>query len=114
MATETKIYDMPIEPTLSVDLHRQERAFWEDVSRIVRIIAQRHRARSDVLSWQLVQDVLEEALSDLGLAARWPTETIDRLAARSPVPPFEGWISTDHAIAMCELAKPIVSVFRDS
>jgi hypothetical protein len=97
---------MPIEPTLSVNLHQQERAFWEDVSQIVRTIAQRHRAKSDVLSWQLVRDVCEEALADLGLAARWSTETIDRLASRSPVPPFDGWISTDHAIAMCELDKP--------
>ncbi|MBN3761267.1 hypothetical protein G3O01_10600 [Burkholderia sp. Ac-20365] len=75
-------------------------------------IAQRYRSNGAGLTWQLVRDIREEALADLGLAARWPGEMIERVASASPIPPLDGWIGPAEIGGLCDLARTIADVFR--
>jgi hypothetical protein len=101
--------EQPIEDDL-VPQVRQTR-FHRDAERVVRIIAERHRASGAVLTWQLVREIREEALADIGLASRWPAQLLDALAAASVVPPLDGWLSQDEMESLCDFAKPIRETF---
>ena len=95
-----------------IDTTVRRAAFARDVAVIVRIIAERHRAGSACLTWQLVREIREEALADLGLASRWPVELLDELVAEFPVPPFEGVLSSVEMDSLCEFARPIRDTFQ--
>jgi len=92
----------------------QRAAFLADATRVVRVIAQRHCASGAALTWQLIRDIREEALADIGLASRWPAQMIDQLAATSSVSPLDGRVMAEEAVTLCELATPIWTAFEES
>jgi len=94
--------------------HILRAAFRADVTQIVRVIAQRHRASGAALTWQLVRDVREEALADIGLASRWPISMIEQLAAASPVPPSDGQLTAADVDGLRDLAAPIREIYLES
>src|SRR5260370_31842001 len=92
-------------------VQRGRAAFLSDVERVVRVIAERHRAQGAPLTWQLVRDIRDEALADIGLAARWPAEEIQRLAEATSLPQADGWISPNQIENLCDLARPLSHPF---
>jgi hypothetical protein len=92
-------------------VQRGRAAFLADVDRVVRVIAERHRAQGAPLTWQLVRDICDEALADIGLAARWPAERIEQLAVATSLPPVDSWLTPADTENLFDLARPIAQTF---
>lgn len=95
-------------------LQRGQAAFAADVARVVQTIAQRHRAVGTPLTWQLIREIREETLADLGLAARWPAVLLEQVAADAVVPSQDGGLSAEDISALCDLARPVGLVYGDT
>lgn len=93
-------------------VQRGRAAFLADVGRVVGTIAERHRAAGALLTWQLVRDILEEALADIGLAARWPVALLEEVAAAAAVPPLDGCLTDSDMSTLSDVGRPIVITFR--
>jgi hypothetical protein len=91
---------------------QQLAAFDADLAQVLRTIAERYASNGAGLTWQLVRDIREETLADLGLAARWPVEVLERVATHSGVPPLDGWIVPAEIGGLCDLARNIANVFQ--
>ena len=95
-------------------IQRGKAAFATDVARVVQTIAQRHRAVGTPLTWQLIREIREETLADLGLAARWPASLLEQDAADAVVPPQDGSLSAEDIRTLCDLARPVADVYEDT
>ncbi|MFM0046085.1 hypothetical protein PQR05_30155 [Paraburkholderia sediminicola] len=95
-------------------IQRGQAMFVADVGRVVATIAERHRATGAPLTWQLVREIREEALADIGLAGRWPAQVLDELCSIDLAPPLDGPLRQQDLATLGELGRPIANVFRDT
>lgn len=61
-------------------IQRGRARFEADVTQTVRIIAERYRATGATLTGDAARAITEEALADVGLASRWPEDSLAALA----------------------------------
>jgi len=92
-------------------VQRGRAAFQADVGRVVRNIAERHFSAGEQLTWQLIRDIREEVLADLGLAARWPTDLFDELTTATAIPRLDGCPTEDDIGTLAWFGRPIAMVF---
>lgn len=95
-------------------VQRGRATFLADVNHVVATIAERHRAAGAQLTWHLVRDIREEALADIGLAARWPAELLNDLALAAVVPPLDGPLSAADFDSLCGFTRQIADTFCDA
>jgi hypothetical protein len=86
--------------------------FKADVERVARIISERHITVGIALSWQLLREIEEETLWDLGLLSRWPAETVAEFALTCELAPHDGLISTESAATLKGLSHFIWTLFE--
>lgn len=97
-----------------IAIRRGQAAFATDVALVVQTIARRHRAVGTPLTWQLIREIREETLADLGLAARWPAALLEQVAADAVVPSQDGALSAEDISSLCDLARPVGLVYGDT
>ena len=91
-------------------IRRGHAVFRADVERVVRVIAERHRACGALLTRQLMRDILEETLADIGLAARWPAQLIDARLLEITIPPGDDVLTSGDAVAAGDFGKLVARV----
>jgi hypothetical protein len=92
-------------------IRRGHAVFRADVERVVRVIAERRRACGALLTRQLMRDILDETLADIGLAARWPAHLIDARLLEATIPPGDDVLTSADAVAAGDFGKLVASVF---
>ncbi|MGF6726864.1 hypothetical protein P3T43_006256 [Paraburkholderia sp. GAS41] len=94
-------------------IRRGHAIFRADVERVVRVIAERHHASHALLTRQLMREILEETLADIGLAARWPAQLLTALSVEAKIPPNDDLLTSDDAIAAGDFGRLVARVFAD-
>jgi hypothetical protein len=87
--------------------------FKADIERVARVICERYIAVGTALSWQLLREIEEETLCDLGLLSRWPAEAVAEFADRCEVAPHDGLATADSAAALTGLPRYIWVQFEN-
>jgi hypothetical protein len=95
-------------------IRRGHAVFRADVERVVRVIAERHRASHAPLNRQLPREILEETLADIGLAARWPAQLINALSLEATIPPGDNLLTSADAVAAGDFGKLVASVLANA
>jgi hypothetical protein len=88
--------------------------FKADVERVARIISERHITVGIALSWQLLREIEEETLWDLGLLSRWPAETVAEFALTCELAPHDGLVTADGAATFTGLSRFICAQFESA
>jgi hypothetical protein len=88
--------------------------FIADIERVARTICERHTAVDTELSWQLLREIEEETLWDLGLLSRWPAEIIAEFALTCQLAPHDGQVTAEAAAELAGLSRFIFRQFERS
>jgi hypothetical protein len=83
-----------------------------DVRRVARVVTDRYLKSDTVLTWSMLREIEEETLCDISLLGRWPVEDLMELAARSQIPPNEGYISPEWARRLTSLPGFVYGLFE--
>lgn len=67
-------------------IERGRARFEADVMQTVRVIAERYRVNGETLTGDAARAILEEAFADVGLASRWPDDTVAAFARSVEIP----------------------------
>ncbi|TCK33477.1 hypothetical protein B0G84_7715 [Paraburkholderia sp. BL8N3] len=84
--------------------------FQADVQSIARVIVQRHLACGAEPTWQLLRDIVEETLCDLGLISQWGVEPLQALVATLAIPSIDGSITRDAGASLTGLSAYLTAL----
>jgi hypothetical protein len=85
--------------------------FEADVLQTIRVIAERYRATGATLNGDAARAILDEAFADVGLASRWPAQTLSDGISGIVIPDGDGPLTDDAITALGEPGEVIRSAF---
>lgn len=92
-------------------IERGRARFEADVMQTIRVIAERYHATGATLNGDAARAMLEEAFADVGLASRWPSQTLMEGIGGIQVPDSDDPLTADAINALGEAGEVFRSVF---
>ncbi|WP_321817865.1 MULTISPECIES: hypothetical protein [unclassified Paraburkholderia] len=92
-------------------LERSRARFEADLLQTIRVIAERYHATGATLNGDAARAMLDEAFADVGLASRWPAQTLVEGIRGIQVPDGDEPLTDDAINALGEAGEVFRSVF---